>query len=190
MSSDCDFAIFNNSTGIMSDELVSKAMQCVFDTNTSDLESVKTMNLINNHILPKYEEKTNTMMLMNSSYNSSTYIKEDLDSKRAEVEHINALARKNIHKVRYSYLQKRRETAYYRFMSGVIQSLILIIAVSAILIAFYKMGKLSPILMGACIVSIVAIFLIVIAIIIKNNLTRRPDDWSKFYFAPTRPDTK
>lgn len=181
----CDISLLNNSTGVLSDEVLKNSIDCVLGTSETDV--IKTVNVINQQILPAYSERTNTMVLMNSSYNSSSYVKDDLLSKKSEVERMNQLARNNIHKVRYSYLQKKRATEYYKFMSGVFQSLIVIAVLSAILAAFYKMGKLSSTMLTAGIAAMVALFLMVVAVIVKNNLTRRPDDWNKFYFTPNNP---
>lgn len=181
----CDISLLNNSTGVLSDEVLKNSIDCVLGTSETDV--IKTVNVINQQILPAYSERTNTMVLMNSSYNSSSYVKDDLLSKKSEVERMDKLARSNIHKVRYSYLQKKRAVEYYKFMSGVIQSLIVIAALSAILAAFYKLGSLSGTMLTAGISIMVALFLMVVAVIVKNNLTRRPDDWNKFYFAPNNP---
>lgn len=184
----CDVSLLDNSTGVLTDEILSKSIECVFGSQETDV--IKAVNMMNQQILPTYSEKTNTMLLMNNSYNSTSYVKDDLLTKKTDVERMNQSARRDIHKVRYAFLQKRRQAAYYRFMSGVIQSLIVICALAAILVAFYKLDKLTPKMLTAGIMTMVALFLVVIAVIIKNNLTRRPDDWNKFYFTPNNPTTQ
>jgi len=185
MANNCDITLLNNSTGILTDEVLNNSINCVL--GSSDTDIIKTMNIVNQQILPAYSEKTNTMLLMNSSYNSSSYVKDDLLTKQAEVEKQNQQARNSIHKTRFAYLQKKRMAEYYKFMSGVIQALIVIVALSAILASLYKMKKLSTMAMSAGIMTMVLLLLLVLAVLIKNNLTRRPDDWNKFYFAPNNP---
>lgn len=185
MADNCDITLLNNSTGVLSDEVLNNSINCVL--GSSQMDVIKTMNIINQQILPAYGERTNTMLLMNSSYNSSSYIKDDLQTKKQEVEKQNERARNSIHKVRFSYLQKKRSAEYNKFMSGIIQALIVIVALSAILAALYKLQKLPTSWLATGILTMVALFLFVVALIVKNNLTRRTDDWSKFYFAPNRP---
>lgn len=183
----CDVSALTNSTGTLSEEAALNLIECIFGSQETDM--IKAVSVMNQSILPTYSEKTNTMLLMNNSYNTTTYMKDDLMSKKTEVEKLNSDVRRNIHNVRYAYLQKRREAAYYRFMSGVIQALIVICAISAMLFVLYKAKYISTTMLGAGIATIVALTLIVIAVIIKNNMTRRPDDWNKFYFAPSNPST-
>lgn len=185
MADNCDITLLNNSTGVLSDEVLNNSINCVL--GTSDMNVIKTMNIINQQLLPAYSERTNTMLLMNSSYNSSSYVKDDLLSKKEAIQNQNNKARNDIHKVRFAYLQKKRTAAYNKFMSGIIQAMIVIVAISAILQSLHKLGKISTGWFSAGIMIMLALFLFVIAIIVKNNLTRRTDDWNKFYFAPSKP---
>lgn len=185
MADNCDITLLNNSTGILSDEVLNNSINCVL--GSSEMDVIKTMNIINQQVLPAYSERTNTMLLMNSSYNSSSYVKDDLLSKKDQVRKQDVQARNSIHKVRYSYLQKKRAAEYNKFLSGVIQSLIVIVALSAILASLFKLKKITHMWLGVGIMTMVALFLLVVAVIVKNNLTRRTDDWSKFYFSPNNP---
>lgn len=186
MANNCDITLLNNSTGVLSDEVLNNSINCVL--GSSDMDVIKTMNIMNQQILPAFSEKTNTMLLMNSSFNSSSYVKDDLNSKKAEVEKQNQRARNSIHKVRFSFLQKRRMAEYYKFMSGIIQALIVVVALSAILASLYKVKKIPTMWLSAGIMTMIALLLLVVALLVKNNLTRRPDDWNKFYFAPNNPN--
>lgn len=185
MATNCDISLLNNSAGTLSDDVLNNSINCVL--GSSEMDVIKTMNIMNQQILPAYSDKTNTMLLMNSSYNSSSYVKDDLTSKHVEVEKQNEKARNNVAKVRFSYMQKKRATAYYKFLSGVMQSLIVIVALSAVLASMYKLKQVTVGWLSAGIMTMVCLLLIVVAIIVKNNLTRRPDDWNKFYFAPSNP---
>lgn len=188
MANNCDISLLNNSTGVLSDEVLNNSINCVL--GSSEMDVIKTMNIVNQQILPAYSEKTNTMLLMNSSFNSSSYVKDDLEGKKQDVEKQKQKARNSVATVRYNFMQKRRTAEYYRFMSGVTQALIVIVAFSAILASMYKLKKISTMWLSAGIMIMVALLLLVVAVIIKNNLTRRPDDWNKFYFAPNNPSAR
>lgn len=153
------------------------------------LNSNQIRTYLTNQIIPDYMNSTMQIISLNNAHVSTNYLKNDLIQKNVESIAMNKKAINNVEKVRYSYLQKKRTSAYYKFMSGIIQSLIIIIAISSILFIFYKNKKLSPMLLGAAISIIMAMFLIVVAILIKNNMTRRQDDWGKFYFAPNNPSS-
>ncbi len=138
--------------------------------------------------VPNYSAGTQTVLMMNNSYNSASYMKDDLQEKLNAASSINAQARVGIHKMRAVYMQKKNTIGYMTFISGVVQALIVIACLTAVLAALYmnaadqnKMWYIA----GAC--AIFAMFLVVVAVIIKNNYTRRPDDWNKFYFTPNKP---
>lgn len=183
--SPCNAELLLNSTGIVDSSALAKAISCVMGDTTA--QSDNAMTILRQHIIPAYSDATSTMVLMNTSYNNSAYVRDDINTRKLEMERMSQSTRNNIHKVRYTYMQKRRQAAYYTFMSGVMQSLIVIVSLSAVLASMYKLGLLSPKMLAAGVMTMVLLFLLVIAVIIKNNLTRRPDDWHKFYFAPNNP---
>lgn len=185
MSYTCNVNLLNQSTGQINTDYLGSVMNCVMGDST--IEVTKALSYLKELLIPKYSENTNTMMVMNKSFTSSSYVKDDLEHKKNELQHMNSMTRSSIHKVRYNYMQKQRKAAYYEFMSGVVQSLIVIVALSAVLASMHKLKLISAMWLGAGIMTMVALFLLVVAVLVKNNLTRRPDDWSKFYFAPNNP---
>ena len=143
---------------------------------------------LKDNIIPAYSDNTNVLLMMNNSYNSAAYISGDLKSKQQHAESLNKQSRSGIHTMRNVYMQKQYTIGYTRFLSGVVQSLVVIVCVIGILISLQKPGKIpsKQWLIIGCLV-IAGLFLLVLAAIIKNNMTRRPDDWSKFYFFPSQP---
>lgn len=140
--------------------------------------------------IPNYSTGTRTLLMMNNSYNSASYMKDDLQSKLQNASSINAQARVGIHKMRAVYMQKKNTIGYLTFISGVVQALVVIACLSAVLAALYMSASSQNqnkmwYIVGACV--IFALFLTVVAVIVKNNYTRRPDDWNKFYFTPNKP---
>ena len=135
-------------------------------------------------LIPDFTKMIESLLMMNTSYNNTQYINKDMKAKAIEAMNKERLTRSSVHKSRYSYMQKKYTIGNNNFMTGVFQGSILVTCIVVALFAFYKMKSLSKmfVLLIGCIV--VAAFLFVVALLAKNNMTRRVDDWNKFYFAP------
>ena len=135
-------------------------------------------------LLPNFTEMVQKMLMVNTSYNNTQYINDDLKAKAIDAVNKERLTRSSVHKTRYSYMQKKYTIASNNFMIGIFQGSILVACIAASLLAFYKMKSLSKgfVLLTVCI--IVAAFLFIVALIMRNNMTRRVDDWAKFYHGP------
>lgn len=169
------------STGEITQETLDNAMQSIFSTRQTAYDF---RDVLNNEIIPMYSDTTNFMVVMNNSYNNATYINNDFVSKKEEAGRIHQKTRNGVAKERDVFFQQKHTIGYNRFLSGMIQALIVIVAISGIMFGLWAVGKISVKMLGAVVTVMVMCFLIVLAIVIKNNLTRRSDDWTKFYFAP------
>lgn len=169
------------STGEITQETLDNAMANIFSAKQT---AADFRDVMNNEIIPMYSDTTNFMVVMNNSFNNATYINSDFAQKKDEADRLHNRTKNGVAKERDNYFQQKRTIGYNSFMSGMIQTLILIISVSGILFGLWAVGKISTTMVGAVVSVMVMCFLIVMAIVIKNNLTRRPDDWNKFYFAP------
>jgi ABC-type dipeptide/oligopeptide/nickel transport system permease component len=124
------------------------------------------------------------VLMMNTSYNTSQYINNDVKAKAIDALNKERLARSGVHKARYSYMQKKYTIGSNKFMTGVFQGSILVACIAATLIAFNKMKSLGTMFVALTVAIVVAMFLFIVAMMARNNLTRRVDDWDKFYFGP------
>ena len=135
-------------------------------------------------LIPDFTKMLETLLMMNTSYNNTQYINKDMKAKAIDAMNKERLTRSSVHKSRYSYMQKKYTIGNNNFMTGVFQGSILIACIVAALVAFYKMKSLSKMFVALIVSIVVAAFLFVVALLAKNNMTRRVDDWNKFYFGP------
>lgn len=177
-------SVVTNSQGIIDNSTVVDSLNTLNDTTFLQ----NTVKLINDQVVPKYSMNTNVAMLMNDSYNNAEYMAKDLQVKKQDAYTINEKTKTGVHKVRFTFLQKRHQAAYNRFISSVIQATIIVISITAIIASMYKLERLPPRFVGVSIFVLIALFLLVLAVIIKNNMTRRTDDWNKFYWQPNVPN--
>jgi lipopolysaccharide export LptBFGC system permease protein LptF len=125
---------------------------------------------------------TNQNLMLNDVYNTNMFLKESMSK---EMERTSSLRNKtfnDIHKTRERYMRSQYDIQYYNFIAAVMQGTMFIILCIALLLAFYKQKKIS-IKIGSIIVGIlVLIYVIIVLMYIKQNQSRRKDDWNKFYF--------
>lgn len=169
------------STGEITQETLDSLMGNLFSSRqtASDIRDI-----LNNEIIPMYSDTTNFMMVMNNSMNSANYIHDDFQVKKAEAERVHKSTTNSVAKQRATYFEKKRTIGYNTFMAGVIQALIIVMGISGILFGMWSVGKLGTKALGAVVAVMMACLLLVVAVMVKNNLTRRVDDWNKFYFSP------
>lgn len=154
----------------------------VIQQTQNDVGSLR--EVFTQRVLPFFSQMLVTVLMMNTSYNNTSYISQDMESKAKDAKQKENLTRSSIHKARFSYMQKKYKIGYNKYVTGVLQGAILVACVAGSLIAFQRMKKLSGMFTGLVVGVIALMFLIIIAVIAKNNMTRRVDDWDKFYFAP------
>jgi hypothetical protein len=140
---------------------------------------------IRNQVIPKITHSLNDTMLLNTSLNSTHYIKKDLDGKLSGVVHHQGIAQSNLTKTRYNYMQKTNAISVYRFWINVIVGAIFVACCAFVLLGANKM---SAWLNYSIIGFITFVYVIIVLLALRNNSSRRNDDWNKFYFGPYQPN--
>lgn len=139
---------------------------------------------ITNRLLPQISHGLNDLMLLNTSLNSTFYIKKDLDGKLSGVKNNQNIAYNNLQKTRYSYLQKVNVLNQYKFWINAFVGAIFVACIAFVLLALNKM----PAWLNYSIIGFVAfVYCVVMLLALKNNSSRHNDDWNKFYFGPYKP---
>lgn len=161
---------------------LSNSLSSALSNNANTVPDFRSMFL--QTVVPKFSQLFSTALIMNASYNNSNYISKDMQQKIDESQKKEMLVKSSIQKARYSYMQKKRQIRYNRFVSGVMQGTILVVCILFTFIALNLRFNLSRVLVISAIVTILILFLVIIMIVVRNNTTRRVDDWDKFYFAP------
>ena len=150
---------------------------------------IQVRSLLEQQVLPYFSQMLFTTLMMNTSYNSTKYITNDMENKAKDAREKETKARNSIGKARYNYFQKKYTISYNKFISGVLQGAILTVAICAVLAGLHLNGMLSSTIVAVLVSCIVLVYMIILAILLKNNSNRRKDDWNKFYFAPFTPSS-
>lgn len=140
--------------------------------------------IIRNQLIPQVAHSLNDTMLLNTSLNSTNYIKNDLDGKYAGVVERQGIAQANLAKTRYNYLQKANTIAAYRFWINVIVGAIFVACSAFVILGANKMAAwLNYSIIGF----VTFVYVVIVLMALKNNSSRRNDDWNKFHFGPYQP---
>ena len=168
----------------------------IADTNTyagyGINDVVKLDNLFTQHI-QKYLNETNQLLMMNDMIASSEYLRNTMDNEYDRVSKLTEKTKNNIYKSRASYMFKRYQIGYNRFVSGVLQFTMFVFVVLAVLCAVWRQSLAlpqgasmalwqNPSILLACAVILVVLYLLIVILLYKTYQTRRKDDWDKFYF--------
>jgi hypothetical protein len=143
-----------------------------------------TRDEIARDVLPTLSRGLNNLMLLNTSLNSTNYIKTDLDGKLTDVKKNQNTAYNNLIKTRYTYLQKVNTINQYKFWINVHVGAIFVACIAFVLLTINQM----PAWLNYSIIGFVAfVYCFIVLLALKNNSTRHNDDWNKFYFGPYKP---
>jgi hypothetical protein len=155
--------------------------------SSDDIAQVRT--LVSGKVLPLFNNMLMSTLMLNTSYNSTKYVADDVKAKQLDASIQEQRLRNNISKVRYSFIQKKYIVSYNNFISGCIQGAIIVFSISAILIGLWFQERISSTIAAIIIGIVVITYLIMVAVLVSNNMYRRKDDWNKFYFGPYDPSS-
>ena len=134
--------------------------------------------------LRHYFEQTKDIMMLNDFRNSTTYLTDVMGSETQRITRLKAKTIDQVHKIRQSYLMKKYRIAYNIFVANIIQFTLFVVIVFAVM---FTMRVTYPSLVGTTLalsvsLTVLAIYLLILMVVIKNHQTRRKDDWNKFYY--------
>ena len=150
-----------------------------------NIENVRTH--LQQSSMSSFDSALQNALVMNTSYASTQFIKNDMELKKLDAEKKEKITRNEISKARYKLMQKQYTINSNNFISGVLQGLLLLLAIITIMICFMRLGKLSSTMAIILSVLLSCIYLFIVLLLVRNNYQRRKDDWTKFYFAPYQP---
>lgn len=154
-------------------------------SSADDVQQVR--DLVKTKVLPLFNNMLMSTLMLNTTYNSTRYITDDVQQKQEDATQKEQRTRNNISKVRYNYVQKKYIVAYRDFVSRCLQGAIIVTAFSAIVIGMWFQKTFSAVVALIIVGVIVSIYLLIIAVLVSHNQFRRKDDWTKFYFSPYDP---
>lgn len=121
--------------------------------------------------------QTNNLMNINS-YASNVY-----ETESARMAHLRDQSVNNVYKMREGYMTNKYHVSYTQFITRITMltlAIVILCAVAACLV-FYK--NMLSMRIAVCIaITLVLIYLFIVALLYRKMLERRKDDWTKFYF--------
>jgi hypothetical protein len=133
----------------------------------------------------QYMKETGDMKMLNNLANVSAYVSGSVVKEYDRLSYLRERSFSNVHKMRQHYMLKQYDVYYTRFQSGVIQFSLFVACVCGFILMYTlkEENPMSNTVAFSIIASMVAFYLLVLIVFIKDMLTRRKDDWNKFYFA-------
>lgn len=129
-----------------------------------------------------YLVDTNQAMLLNDVTNTNTFLRDSIGKELEKNTTLRDKTFNQIHKTRHNYLNKRYTTKNNQFVASLLQATIFVVLVLGCLFAMLKdeqLGQNTVIIIASV---LVAFYLLIMILFLKQNQLRRKDDWDKFYF--------
>lgn len=154
---------------------------------------VEMDNLFTQHI-QKYLNETNNIIMMNDVVTSNEYLNTTMDTEFQRVAQLTDKTRNTIYKTRSSYMLKKYQIAYNKFISGILQFTLFVAILLIACLAAWRQGLeipenakkalwQSPTLLISCASVLVVFYLFIVILLFKKYQSRRKDDWDKYYFS-------
>jgi hypothetical protein len=134
----------------------------------------------------KYQTMLQNIQSANDMTNINSYMGNMYDAESKRITSLKNTSVNNVFKMRQTYMTTKYAVAYNQFISKVLMFTLTILVMCAILgcLAVWPATKptiaITIAICGA--ITIVVIYLIILALFYHRMLERRKDDWNKFYF--------
>jgi lipopolysaccharide export LptBFGC system permease protein LptF len=151
----------------------------MFGANNQNQQNIVNAVMLD---IEKYLVGTNQAIVLNDITNTNDYVYDTVNNEKTRTDTLKKKTGSMINRTRQSFLQKRYRIEYNRFVTSMLMFMTLTVLVVACMFGLMKQDHVN--LLVAAGVSSIAVFFFLIAVLvyIKNNQTRRKDDWSKYYF--------
>jgi hypothetical protein len=137
-----------------------------------------------------YQEMLSQIQTMNDLTNINDYVGNMYNAENTRVTHLKNSSVNNVYKAREQYSTTKYAVSYTKFITNAViftLGMLIVCGVLVCLTVFKAGGSETPMLslkMCVCfVIVIVALFMIVMAMVVRQMMTRRSDDWDKRYFS-------
>lgn len=131
-----------------------------------------------------YKKQTEEMQTVNALANVGNFMENTMKSEHEKMSKLRDKTFSNVHKMRHHFMMLKYDINYNRFVSGIIQFTMFTFILCGTLYAF-TIKENPPITETVAlwvIGLIMTIYILIIFIIIRRFMSRRKDDWDKYYF--------
>lgn len=141
-----------------------------------------------------YVLDTNQSLLYNDVTNANQYLKDTMTKEIDRYSTVRDRTFNSIHKTRYSYMGKKYDIEYNRFVAVLLQFTIFVVVLMALVMGaqkhLVKDNQWFTMQLALIVCAAILLFYTLVALMFfKQNQLRRKDDWNKYYF-PSRNDSK
>lgn len=162
------------------------AAQIQSDTTLRDYlalsTSVANTLQLNQEYQERMETNTNTLAIMNESYNANRYIKGTIGTESDRINKLDSQAKRDIYKLRHEQMYYTNKAAYYAFGTRVIIFTLYVTLLAFIPAAMWRAGKVSSIVVATSVGVLMLIYLLVLVLAFAVTARRRKGDWNQFYW--------
>lgn len=132
--------------------------------------------------LMEYNSDTTSMVVLNDLANVNKFANDTADNETKRLSRLRTRTTSDLMKAKTEYLQLSYSIDYQRFQISVIQFTFFCIILLAMFVYIKQKDYISWWVFGTGAACIGIIYVIIIAFIYQNMLSRRKDDWNKYYF--------
>ena len=133
----------------------------------------------------KYSNMLDQMKSANDLININNYVGNVYESESSRISHLKQSSVNNVYKMRQQYMTTKYALAYNKFITTLLMftlGTIIVCAALGCISIWPKEPFLSQTIALCAVITIVAIYLFLVALYYHRMMERRKDDWKKFYF--------
>lgn len=133
--------------------------------------------------IEQYLVDTNQSIIMNDVTNTNDYVTGSIFNEKNRTTTLRDKTSNMINRTRNTFLQNKYQIEYHNFIGSCLQFFTFMILIIACMFALLKQESIPALVAYGVSCTALVLFLLVVVVYIKNNQTRRKDDWNKYYFS-------
>jgi hypothetical protein len=138
-------------------------------------------NLFHNK-LSEYNSDTAAMVILNDLANVNKFANATADSEMQRLQRLRMRATSDLMKSKTDYMQLTYAIDYQKFQISLIQVTFFFIILLVAVLWAQQNEKINWYVFGTVAATLAVLYIFIVAIMYKNMLSRRKDDWNKYYF--------
>ena len=133
--------------------------------------------------LSEYRADTGSMIILNDLANVNKFANATADSEMQRLQRLRTRATSDLLKSKSEFMQLTYSIDYQKFQVSLIQVTFFFLILLAVTL-YYVQGQEETnwYVFGTVAVTLAVLYIFIIALMYKNMLSRRKDDWNKYYF--------
>jgi hypothetical protein len=134
-----------------------------------------------------YIKQSQMLTSMNDLVNINSFVQDNMDKEYLRSNQLRNNTFNNVHKTRQYYMLRKYDIEYNKFLTKIIMFSFFVAIVCALIWCTTLDAdiKLNAKLAIAVISLVLAVYLLILVLLIKDMMLRRKDDWNKYYYGPS-----